>query len=298
MILFNINWSSLVKYFSKFFCPYSVRLPVVSSRVYTVLDRFCCQGYDDLSKMEPGQLFFAFLPCCSSGLRRTGQPAFRALSGPLVTSSMFPALFWTLDAVVSGISYFSLRPDFPVSSASIYAPCGLASEWNQEGISLADGTSLYCLTSSRSGASTRHNQLQSPALSWDSVSSSALTLPSTHPMSVLTMIPLQPKRIENPGLTPQVQCSWMSWSPLEVLRAAVKWMLGTEWGVLALSEENAEQTQDLISALMGACRVHSNAESPPLEGLMCSGRAVRVGRGHISSGPSKQQLVSLETSVA
>ena len=64
-------WSNFVKFFSEFFCPYSkVRLPVVSSRVYTILDRFCCQGYDDLIKWA-GQLFFAFLPCCSPGSGRT-----------------------------------------------------------------------------------------------------------------------------------------------------------------------------------------------------------------------------------
>ena len=105
-------------------------------------------------------------------------------------------------------------------------------------------------------------------------------------MSVLTMIPFSQKNWRQ-SLLPQVQCSWMSWRPLGVLQS--NWLevnaAGNRTGVLAVSEEreckNSPRAWSL--PLWEKHKSHFCYRSPLRR--LCSGRAVRVGKGHISSGP-------------
>lgn len=123
-----------------------------------------------------------------------------------------------------------------------------------EGISLADGASLCAPpTSSRSRSPLHpHNQLQSPALSWDSVSSlsAALYLPSDHHVCPYHDS-LQPKELRT-GLTPTGSVS------MDVFEASWKFSRATD-------EVNVRE-QNRSSGLLKKenARTDSRASSLPL----------------------------------
>lgn len=185
---------------------------------------------------------------------------------------MFPALFWTLGAVVSGISLLLLWSGFPTRSLSICAPKWAGLGVNPgEGISLADGGSPCAPpTSSRS----RPSSSPKAPLGFCFQLSAALTCPLAI-MSILVMA-FCTQRYQEQGLCPWVQWPRMSWHPWEFSRATgLKWVLYEQDRLFWLSLKMASPRiypEPRLCPYKGIMN-HISAKGHLWEGLVWSGRA-------------------------